>query len=75
MLLQDTRDARADVLDYIEVFYNRNRRHSHVGFINSEAYEQVSFCSSVVSPVPGALVSATSFFEPTQIVCVFDIAH
>ncbi len=27
-----TRDmARADVFDYIEVFYNRTRRHSHLG--------------------------------------------
>ncbi|WP_218812077.1 IS3 family transposase, partial [Klebsiella quasipneumoniae] len=26
-----TRDmARADIFDYIEVFYNRNRRHSHL---------------------------------------------
>ncbi|WP_324070566.1 IS3 family transposase, partial [Klebsiella pneumoniae] len=23
--------ARADIFDYIEVFYNRNRRHSHLG--------------------------------------------
>jgi transposase InsO family protein len=27
-----TRDlARADIFDYIEVFYNRTRRHSHIG--------------------------------------------
>ena len=39
-----TRDmARADVFDYIEVFYNRNRRHSHLGGVSPEAFEQASF--------------------------------
>lgn len=38
-----TRDlARADVFDYIEVFYNRKRRHSHIGGVSPEAYEQAS---------------------------------
>lgn len=30
--------ARADVFDYIEVFYNRTRRHSHLGGISPEAF-------------------------------------
>ena len=39
-----TRDlARADVFDYIEVFYNRQRRHSHIGGVSPEAFEQASF--------------------------------
>lgn len=39
-----TRDlARADVFDYIEVFYNRQRRHSHLGGVSPEAFEQASF--------------------------------
>lgn len=39
-----TRDlARADVFDYIEVFYNRTRRHSHLGGISPEAFERASF--------------------------------
>jgi putative transposase len=38
-----TRDlARADIFDYIEVFYNRTRRHSHIGGISPEAFEQAS---------------------------------
>ncbi|WP_231578111.1 IS3 family transposase [Dickeya chrysanthemi] len=38
-----TRDlARADVFDYIEVFYNRARRHSHLGGVSPEAFEQAS---------------------------------
>jgi putative transposase len=38
-----TRDlARADIFDYIEVFYNRNRRHSHLGDVSPEAFEQAS---------------------------------
>lgn len=34
--------ARADVFDYIEVFYNRKRRHSHLGGVSPEAYETAS---------------------------------
>ena len=38
-----TRDlARADIFDYIEVFYNRTRRHSHLGGISPEAFESVA---------------------------------
>lgn len=38
-----TRDmARADIFDYIEVFYNRTRRHSHLGGVSPEAFEQAS---------------------------------
>lgn len=35
--------ARADIFDYIEVFYNRNRRHSHLGGVSPEAFEAASF--------------------------------
>ena len=38
-----TRDlARADIFDYIEVLYNRTRRHSHLGAISPEAFESVA---------------------------------
>ncbi|WP_394866104.1 IS3 family transposase [Klebsiella pneumoniae] len=38
-----TRDlARADIFDYIEVFYNRARRHSHLGGVSPKAFEQAS---------------------------------
>ncbi|MEQ0274612.1 IS3 family transposase [Klebsiella sp. CN_Kp100] len=38
-----TRDlTRADIFDYIEVFYNRARRHSHLGGVSQEAFEQAS---------------------------------
>ena len=35
-------DCRADVFDYIEVFYNRSRRHSHIGDVSPVAFEQAS---------------------------------
>ena len=39
-----TRDmAKADVFDYIEMFYNQTRRHSHLGGVSPEAFEQASF--------------------------------
>ncbi|MCP5135372.1 MAG: IS3 family transposase [Gammaproteobacteria bacterium] len=38
-----TRDlARADVFEYIEAFYNRTRRHSHLGGVSPEAFELAS---------------------------------
>jgi len=35
-------EARSDVFDYIEVFYNRSRRHSHIGDVSPVAFEQAS---------------------------------
>jgi putative transposase len=36
-----TRDeARADVFDYIEVFYNPTRRHSTLGYLSPVQYEE-----------------------------------
>ncbi len=38
-----TRDlAKADVFEYIEMFYNRTRRHSHLGGVSPEAFETAS---------------------------------
>jgi len=38
-----TRDlARADVFDYIEMFYDRTRRHGHLGGVSPEAFESAS---------------------------------
>jgi putative transposase len=34
--------ARADIFDYIEVFYNRTRRHSHLDGVSPEAFERAS---------------------------------
>ena len=32
--------AREDVFDYIEVFYNRVRRHSALGYVSPAKYEE-----------------------------------
>lgn len=38
-----TRDlARVDIFDYIKVFYNRSCRHSHLGSVSPEDFEQAS---------------------------------
>ena len=37
--------AKADVFDYIEMFYNRTRRHSHLGGKSPEAFEHASNAS------------------------------
>jgi putative transposase len=36
-------EARADLFSYIEVFYNRQRRRSSLGYLSPEAYEQLSY--------------------------------
>jgi putative transposase len=42
-IYQTRERARADVFDYIEVFYNRQRRYSHLSSVSPEAVEQASF--------------------------------
>lgn len=38
-----TRDlARADIFDYIEMFYNQTRRHSHIDGVRPETFERAS---------------------------------
>ncbi len=38
-----TRDlAKADIFEYIEMFYNRTRRHSHLGGVSPEVFEATS---------------------------------
>lgn len=34
-------EARAEVFDYIEGFYNRTRRHSHLGLLSPYEFEQL----------------------------------
>ena len=36
--------ALADVADYIETFYNRTRRHSHLGGVSPEQFEAAHKC-------------------------------
>lgn len=38
--------AKAELFDYIEVFYNRSRRHQHLGNISPEAFEQAQAVSA-----------------------------
>jgi putative transposase len=47
-----TRDlARADIFDYIETFYNRTRRHSHLGGVSPEAFERASLGGGALSTI------------------------
>ena len=47
-------EAKADLFDYMEMFYNRSRRHSHLGGVSPEAFEQASRNGSQPSTIPGA---------------------
>jgi transposase InsO family protein len=39
---QSRNEARADVFDYIERFYNLKRRHSTLGYLSPADYEKVA---------------------------------
>ena len=36
-------EAKRDIVDYIEMFYNSNRRHSYLGYISPKAFEKLWF--------------------------------
>jgi transposase InsO family protein len=35
-------EARDDVIDYIEMFYNSWRKHSYLGYVSPNAYEKIA---------------------------------
>ena len=37
--------AKADIFEYIEVFYNRNRRHSGLGYMTPAQYEMIKMAA------------------------------
>jgi len=51
--IHQTRElARADFFDYIEVFYDRTRFHSHLGGVGPEVFEQAASRGAGVSTIP-----------------------
>lgn len=42
---QTRADARAEIFDYIEVFYNRQRRHSALGYLTPAEYEKLAIAA------------------------------
>lgn len=45
-IYRSRREAKADLFDYIEMFYNRTRRHSYLGGVSPEAFEEASLSAS-----------------------------
>jgi putative transposase len=41
-IYKDRDEATREIADYIESFYNRTRRHSHLGGVSPEAFEAVN---------------------------------
>lgn len=39
-IFENQREAKAAVFDYIEVFYNRQRMHSTLGYVRPEQFEK-----------------------------------
>jgi transposase InsO family protein len=42
---QTKTQAKADIFEYTEVFYNRSRRHSSLGYMNPEQYEVINMAA------------------------------
>ena len=38
---QTMEDAKKDIFNYIEVFYNRKRRHASLGYVSPVVYEEM----------------------------------
>ncbi len=47
---QTREEARADIFKYIEVWYNRRRRHSSLGYLSPEEFERRA-AAATVSPI------------------------
>jgi hypothetical protein len=45
--------AKADIFEYMEMFYNRTRRHSRLGGVSPETFEAASNRGLYVSTGPG----------------------
>ena len=39
-IYDNRQEAKTDIFDYIEVFYNRQRRHSYLGYLSPDEYEK-----------------------------------
>jgi putative transposase len=52
-IYQTKEEAKADLFDYIEMFYNSKRRHSHIGGVSPEVFERASSQDLVVSTKVG----------------------
>ena len=60
-------EARTAVFDYIEVFYNRRRRHSTLGMLSPLEFENGTLRSSGASLAALRLVSSNKImFNPTS---------
>ena len=46
-------EARQSIFEYVEVWYNRQRRHSSIGYVSPEAFEKRHFESNPESFVSG----------------------
>ena len=40
-IYQTREEAKRDIVDYIEMFYNSKRRHSYLGYLSSKEFEKM----------------------------------
>ena len=65
LVYRSREQARADVFDYIERFYNPTRRHSTLGYLSPVQFEKLK---SVSAKPAAAHPSSHSFPKPTRLV-------
>jgi hypothetical protein len=58
--------ARAETFGYIEVLYNRTRRHSHLGGVSPEAFERAPPCGQNTPTIPWGAHSQVTPGPETQ---------
>ena len=57
-------EARLSIFDYIESFYNRQRRHSSVGYISPVNFENSAPETRLATRFRRTLVSTSLLYEP-----------
>lgn len=59
-------EAKADIIAYIEMFYNSKRKHSYLGYVSPNDYEKFSLVASlcVLFPLTTSVPSQARLCQP-----------
>jgi transposase InsO family protein len=58
-------EAKMQLFDYIEVFYNQRRRHSTIGYMSPAAFERAAVHRESAMPIPEAVLGGILYPAPT----------
>src|SRR5262245_44578974 len=69
-------EAKMQLFDYIEVFYNQRRRHSTIGYVSPAQFERAAATSDdrlILEPAGGTPMSAPSDVRPSWAFCEVEL--